>query len=373
MENNAILPVGKEGTLGAIRGLLAHLLEKKLVDALLVPLELPGGGNVVPTLVTSLDAFEAVNPLAPVMPVNSARLISMLTGKSPSPKKLGIVMRPCELRALIELVKLKQASLDNLLLIGIDCAGTYSVSDYGKLAKENSLLLENLLNNFNEGKEDPRLRKACQICESPIPIKADITVGLVGMDTNTGILLEAKTESGIRIVEALGLKEVSSEGREAAVARLISRRTSRRESLFKQIQIEISGLDNLKSTLAACVNCHNCRTACPLCYCRECFFDSPLFDFGAEKYLVWAERKGALRMPTDILLFHLTRLNHMVASCVGCGMCTEACPNKVPVFDIFRLVGYQVQKSLDYVPGKSLEEELPLTTFREEELGEVGL
>jgi formate dehydrogenase subunit beta len=77
-------------------------------------------------------------------------------------------------------------------------------------------------------------------------------------------------------------------------------------------------------------------------------------------------------MPADILLYHLTRLNHMVISCVGCGLCSEACPNDIPVFEIFRLVGHQVQKTFDYVPGRSLDEELPLTTFRETELTDIG-
>jgi formate dehydrogenase subunit beta len=111
---------------------------------------------------------------------------------------------------------------------------------------------------------------------------------------------------------------------------------------------------------------------CPICYCKECFFDSATFDWEAEKYLGWAEKKGALKMPTDTLLYHLTRLNHMVASCVGCGMCQEACPNDVPVFSVFRLVGAQVQGDFNYVPGRSLEEEPPLTVFREDELGEIG-
>jgi hypothetical protein len=31
-----------------------------------------------------------------------------------------------------------------------------------------------------------------------------------------------------------------------------------------------------------------------------------------------------------------------------------------------------VQKVFDYVPGRSLEEELPLATFKEDELKEVG-
>jgi hypothetical protein len=36
-------------------------------------------------------------------------------------------------------------------------------------------------------------------------------------------------------------------------------------------------------------------------------------------------------------------------------------------------VGHEVQKVFDYVPGRSLDEELPLTTFREEELPEIGV
>jgi len=373
VEKNAILSVGDGGVSETIRAFLTSLLQKKLVDALLVPLELPNRDNVVPTIVSNPDRLQVANPLAPVMPLNSARPVSNITAVSPSPSKLGVVLRPCELRALIELVKLKQASLENLLLIGVDCLGTYSVSDYGRFVQETTSPVKDFLNNFKEGKEDPLLRKACQICEYPIPMNTDLTIGLVGMDFDTSILIRANTAEGERVIEELGLEEGVMEGREAAISKLISQRVKRREQLFEQIQKDVHGLENLMATLAPCINCHNCKTVCPLCYCKECFFDSPVFEFEAEKYLGWAQRRGALRMPTDTLLFHLTRLNHMVISCVGCGLCTEACPNNIPVFDIFRLVGYQVQKTFDYVPGRSLDEELPLTTFKEAELTEVGI
>jgi len=372
VEKNVILSVGDGGVLEIVRAFLTSLLQKKLVDALLVPLELSTGDNVVPTIVSDPDRLQAANPLAPVMPVNSARPVSTITAVSPSPNKLGVVLRPCELRALIELVKLKQASLENLLLIGVDCLGTYSVNDYGKFVQETAFPVNDFLNKFKEGKEDPLLRKSCQVCEYPIPMSADLVIGLVGMDFNTGILLQANTAEGERIIEELGLEEGNVEGREAAISKLVSQRIERREQLLKQVQGDVQGMQNLMATLAPCINCHNCKTACPLCYCKECFFDSPVFEFEAEKYLGWAQRKGALRMPTDTLLFHLTRLNHMVISCVGCGLCTEACPNDIPVFDVFRLVGYQVQKTFDYVPGRSLDEELPLTTFREAELTDIG-
>jgi formate dehydrogenase subunit beta len=77
-------------------------------------------------------------------------------------------------------------------------------------------------------------------------------------------------------------------------------------------------------------------------------------------------------MPTDTLIFQLTRLNHMATSCVGCGMCESACPNDLPVATIFRAVGEKVQALFDYVPGRSLEEELPVATFREDELTSLG-
>ena len=373
MSSSAILPVGDGGVLGAVRAFLGSLWQKKLIDALLVPLELPSGDNVVPAIVSDPEKLKMANPLAPVMPLNSARQVSAITIASPSAERLGVVLRPCEMRALIELVKLKQASLENLLLIGIDCPGTYSISDYGRFVQKVKSPANDFLSKFREGKEDPLLRKACQICEYPVPANTDLVIGLLGMDLNNSILLEAGTAAGERIIGELGLEKDDVKSREAAIAKMVSQRAERRERLFEQVRKDARGLEKLMAALATCINCHNCKTACPLCYCQECFFDSPVFKFEAEKYLGWAQRRGALRMPTDTLLFHLTRLNHMVISCVGCGLCTEACPNNIPVADIFRLVGDKVQKDFEYVPGRSLDDELPLTTFREEELHNIGI
>ena len=77
-------------------------------------------------------------------------------------------------------------------------------------------------------------------------------------------------------------------------------------------------------------------------------------------------------MPVDTLFFHLTRMTHVSASCVGCGCCEEACPNGIPLLKIFQLTGDRVQKLFDYIPGRSLEDELPLAAFREDELQWIG-
>ncbi len=374
MTRSAVLEVRNGDLLDTLNSIWRELLEKELVDALLIPQELPSGGNVVQTLVGSAASLQDPNPLAPVMPVNSARIVSQMTKVTPSPKKVGIVLRSCELRALIELVKLKQASLENLVLIGIDCFGTYSIKDYAKLDQDGSSPTDNLLKAVKEGNEDSSLRQACQMCEYPTPMNADLTIGLMGMDLEKGILLIASTPEGERILEALDLKqspEAEVTKREEAISNLTAQRTKRRDEILGQIQQDVHGWENILKLFAPCINCHNCMTVCPLCCCKECFFDSPTFEMEAEKYLGWAKKRGMIKMPTDTLLFHLTRMNHMATSCVGCGMCAEACPNDIPVGNIFRLVGLGAQKLFDYVPGRSLDEELPLSTFKEDELHEV--
>jgi formate dehydrogenase subunit beta len=53
-------------------------------------------------------------------------------------------------------------------------------------------------------------------------------------------------------------------------------------------------------------------------------------------------------------------------------MCESACPSDIPLTTIFRAVGQEVQATFDYLPGRSLEDELPLATFKEDELTELG-
>ena len=76
-------------------------------------------------------------------------------------------------------------------------------------------------------------------------------------------------------------------------------------------------------------------------------------------------------MPTDTLFFHLTRMAHMSTACVGCGQCTNACPNDIPLSDLFSFVGQHTQDAFGYRAGQDLSQQPPMCGFEEEEYSEV--
>ncbi len=429
----AIIEVKDNNPLGAIQELLRSLLSKGLVSAVLAPQEIPSNKTVVQTLVSDPEKLAAVNPLAPVFGVNSARIIAkMCVGlmkspaaeptaveqpeqdKEPEPAAvensesakseeqtdekgqndsqegqtsdkaevateepaetaeqaasppIAVVLRPCEIRALIELVKLQQANLDPFLVIGLDCWGTYSVLDYAAKvdqAGQDSSVTADFLKQVTAGNFPEELRGACRVCQYPAPTYADLSIQLIGQDINKQIDVQAGTEKGNEILQALGLEATPENSeREAALDKL----TKAKKKLAQQDEI-----DFLEVVSSLCINCHNCRAVCPICYCKQCVFDGDVFEYSIDKYLSFSGKKGVLPMPPDKLLFHLTRMSHVATSCVACGQCEAACPSGIPLGRIYQKISAAAQQALDYEAGRSLDDELPLTSFREDELSVV--
>jgi formate dehydrogenase subunit beta len=74
----AIIKVKDNNPAAAIRELLRDMLSKQLVSAILVPQEIPSKKTVVQTLVRDPDKLDAVNPLAPIFSINSARIVAKM-------------------------------------------------------------------------------------------------------------------------------------------------------------------------------------------------------------------------------------------------------------------------------------------------------
>ena len=359
----------------AIIGFLKSLLEKGVVEAIMTPKVLPSQEGVVQTLVRDPEKLNGVCVLSPTMPVQSARVISNLSIKNLG-KKVAVVLKACEIRAAVELAKFLQVKHDNLYLIGIDCPGTFEVTDYAKMVQEGKggeSLTKELLKGMEKGEIFPPsgyvFRTACQMCEYPVP-QSDVIIKLFGYqaDQEIGIEIGNKLEKEIEEKDVLSFSENEPTSRSEVVSKVIAGRMKKRDALFQEFKGIVKDLQAFLDQFSTCIRCHNCMVACPICYCKECVFRTAIFEHDGDQFLRWADRKGGIRMPTDTLIFHLIRMSHMVTSCIGCGLCDSACPSKLPVATLFRSVGDKIQKMFQYVPGRNIEEVPPVATFKEDEL-----
>jgi formate dehydrogenase subunit beta len=380
------MPVGEGGALGNLRELLARLLQTGVVEAALVPLQTKDGLSVQPVLVTDPARLGEANPLLPVIPISAARMASLLTGRGPAPEeseadtpgRIAIVMRPCELRATIELAKLNQVRLERLLTIALDCVGTYEVTDWARERQAGLPSAEALLAAAREARpeapDDTPYRAACTICETPVGWNADLAVHTIGVDTSSQILIEV---ADVRWLELLGLSASEDvAGRLEAVEGLRTTRRERRASTLDQaaerMRAIADGTPGIVVAFERCQRCGNCTVACPICYCKECLFRTDAFAAEPRRYLALSRRKGASRLPGDSVAFQLTRMCHVSTSCVGCGLCTSACPAGIPIDSYFQAVARRTQALFDYVPGAALDQPVPQTTFVRDEFVELG-
>lgn len=357
-----------EGHNAAIRAFLRDALTKGAVDAVLVPTEVPAGDSYAWVLIKDASLLDKARPLAPVMPIQGAKALSSVTKRGPGRLKIGAVMRPCEVEAAVELSKLDQVALDKVTLISFDCSGVVPLSDY---LQDREKAEEGFLAALSSWASEA-VRPVCSICDRfSARGSADLHFGLLGSGDKAAFLIPG-SKKGEDLLEALEI-DGDSEPKEweAKVDALKGERRDSRRTRHEELRSEVGGADNLLAAFSDCIGCHNCMRVCPVCYCRQCYFDSDALKVPPENYLSRAAKRGALRFPPDILLFHLGRMAHMAASCVSCGTCEDACPVSIKVAQIFSLVADATQRALEYVPGADLADPLPQTTYREEELESV--
>ena len=344
-------------------------LEKDCFDVILIPVRVPAGDSYSWILIQDISLLKDANPISPIMPVQGAKALSSLTRKGKGDMKIAAIMRPCEIRAAIELSKLEQINLDNVYLFSFDCPGALPLSDYIEDPEKgekiyNSFFAKNIWN-------DEAIKPVCKMCDNFSIPTCDLHFGILGIHDNNLLLIPNSTK-GENIFNEMGIaceqdlsdwKKKINEERE--------KKLKKKQDTYDSIQPMVEGLDNLLETFANCIACHNCMSVCPICYCRQCYFDSEVSKFASENYLMRAEKRGGLRFPPDIILFHSGRMSHMSLSCVSCGMCEDACPVSIPVAQIFSYVSDKTQKAFEYQPGKNIGEPLPLKDYKEEELQEI--
>ena len=354
----------------SILDLLRFLLENGKVQGVLTLKKINKAGDVAFALVTSADELQDAVPLFPLMPVQAGKLLSRFTLRGSAAEPVAAVVKPCELRGFIELVKREQGSLENLFIISGTCGGVYPL----KMAQDRTV--EKNLSDYwaavKKGDTLADVRPACHACTEFIPYTADVTVDLLGNnDLDTKCTLVLNTKKAEEFVKGMNGEQGEKDLDRKKMDTIREKREVAKKKLFTEIDARMKGMDGLIDIFGRCIGCHGCSKVCPICYCKLCEFESPDVEYGPANFETELKKRKGLRVPPGTLYYHLGRLTHISISCVGCGQCEDVCPVAIPLASIFKKVGESVQTMFKYTPGKKVDEEIPLVTFEQEEFAEI--
>ena len=357
----------KSGTEKTIIDILRKAMDKGVFDAVMVPMKVPAGDAFAYVLVKDKNLLTDASVLPPTMFVQGAKAVSSITRLGKGKMKIAAVMRPCEARATIEIAKLGQVDLENMIIISIDCPGVLPSSDFLKNPEKKIKQFYEAANKM----DDTIMRPVCQICDKSSMISGDIHIGTLGAKKDTFFMI-SNTKKGEKIAESLGINlKDNLDNWQNKVKTISEEKHKKRKKAHKELKAKIGGINNLVETFSHCINCHNCMRVCPVCICRLCYFDSDKVKHPSDDYLDRAKSKGSIRFLPDTTLFHIGRMMHMSVSCVSCGACEDACSMSIPVAQIFSMISDETQGLFNYVSGRSLEEPIPIVTYKEEELHQM--
>jgi len=348
---------------------LKFLLENKKVKGVFSLKKIDKKGAVAYSLITNPKDLEDAVPFYPLMPVNAGNLLSRFTLNGPPKEPIAAVVKPCELRGFIELIKREQGSLENLLIISSTCGGVYPTKlEIDGTVEKN---LSKYWDAVKKGQILNDIRPACKSCEEFTPYVTDITVDILGKnDLDKQCIMFLNTKKGEEIVKSIKADFSDNKIDGSKLDNIREKRGIEKKKLFEEIEKKMNGIDGLIQIFGKCISCHGCSKVCPICYCILCEFESSDSEYGPSNYETELRKRPGLRVPPGTLYYHLGRLTHMGISCVACGACDDVCPVDIPVSMIFKKVGESVQKMFDYIPGKNIEEEIPLITYKKDEFTE---
>lgn len=306
--------------LATLSNFIQALWVSENLDVLIVAPD--GHGHIM----ESPEEVARANPFHPMMEVNLARLVAE-TVRQRAGKKIGILLRACELRALKELGARGLFEMEDLLTICVDCLGTYPVDEVKwreeRLSLTNDITDETLRFAPQGGIASYRYRPACQVCRNPGATAGMINLGVLGLPVRQEMLVHGRAEQ-VRLRQITdGLADDSLVlKREKMLVRIIERHQRTRATMIEDLESNLPGdIDALLDHLQACGGCHLCMDACPICSA-----DAPRMADGNK--------------------FAREDVIHWLVSCAGCGMCEQTCPKELPLLAIFNRIRDQLALDL---------------------------
>ena len=259
-------------------------------------------GSAQPIIInTADDAAKLI--FTPASVNNLALYLTKAKKEIPKKGKIGIVVKGCDLKAIVGLLGEAQLKREDLYLIGVPCAGVLATTTQPATALTTDTIA-------------PK----CRECNNQLPTGCDF---VPNVQLPTQPQLEGKYAAEIVRLEALTPAE--------------------RWAYWKE-------------QFAKCIKCYACRQVCPFCFCEQC-----LCDRNKPQMVETTPR------PAGNTAWHIVRAMHLAGRCAGCAECERVCPMDIPLNLLNRKMAKELKELYAYEAGFEVNEKGPLTRYEEKD------